>query len=66
MATNLALDDKLIEEARKLGKHRTKKAAVNAALAEYVRHHKPKRILELFGKVEFKPGWDPKKLRGKR
>jgi hypothetical protein len=26
MATNLALDDTLIEEAKKIGKHRTKKA----------------------------------------
>ena len=32
MATNLALDDQLIEQARVLGKHRTKKAAVTEAL----------------------------------
>jgi len=36
MATNLALDDKLVEEAKRLGKHRTKREAVNEALAEYV------------------------------
>ena len=32
MATNLALDDKLIAEAQKAGRHRTKKDAVNGAL----------------------------------
>ena len=37
MPTNLALDDRLIEAARRAGKHKTKKEAVNAALDEYVR-----------------------------
>ena len=32
MATNLAIDDELIEKARILGKHRTKKAVVTEAL----------------------------------
>jgi len=34
MATNLALDDRLIEEARRVGQHKTKREAVSAALAE--------------------------------
>ena len=46
MATNLALDDKLIEEARRAGKHKTKKSAVTAALAEYIQRRKQLRILE--------------------
>ncbi len=32
MPTNLALDDRLIEEARKIGGHKTKKEAVSVAL----------------------------------
>ncbi|MFA5905823.1 MAG: type II toxin-antitoxin system VapB family antitoxin [Desulfobacula sp.] len=36
MATNLAIDDNLIEEARLLGKHKTKKAVVTDALKEYI------------------------------
>ena len=36
MATNLDLDDKLIEAARRLGRHRTKRDAVTRALEEYV------------------------------
>ena len=60
MATNLALDDKLIEEARRAGKHKTKKEAVSAALEEYIRRRKQVRILEAFGKFEFDPGYDYK------
>ena len=60
MATNLALDDKLIEEARRAGKHKTKKEAVSAALEEYIRRRKQVRILEAFGKFEFDSGYDYK------
>lgn len=60
MPTNLALDDELIEEAREVGQHRTKKDAVMAALREYVQRRKQLRILELFGTVEFDPDFDYK------
>jgi len=60
MATNLALDDQLIEEARRAGKHKTKKEAVTAALDEYVRRRKQMRILDAFGTVSFDPAYDYK------
>ena len=60
MATNLALDDKLIEAARKAGHHRTKKDAVTAALAEYVKRRKQQRILEAVGSFDFDPAYDYK------
>jgi Arc/MetJ family transcription regulator len=60
MPTNLALDDRLIEQARRAGKHKTKKEAVNAALDEYVRKHKQMRILEAFGTITFDPAYDYK------
>ena len=63
MATNLALDDKLIEEALRLGGHRTKRETVTEALQEYVQRRKQLRVLELFGKVEFDPKYDYKKAR---
>ena len=66
MATNLALDDRLIEEARRAGKHKTKKEAVSAALEEYIRRRKQRRILEAFGKFEFDPAYDYKAERRKR
>jgi len=60
MPTNLALDDKLIEAARKLGGHKTKKAAVTAALDEYIRRHKQQEIIGLFGTIDFDPDYDYK------
>lgn len=67
MATNLALDDKLILEAQRAGKHKTKKEAVTAALDEYVKRRKQLKILEAFGSFEFDPGYDYKaERRGRR
>lgn len=63
MATNLALDDRLIEEAVKIGKHKTKKAAVTAALQEYVKLKQRLALLDLVGKVEYVEGFDHRKLR---
>lgn len=63
MATNLAIDDKLIEEARRLGKHKTKKAVVTEALEEYIQRHKQAQILDLFHKVDFDPDYDYKEQR---
>lgn len=65
VATNLAIDDRLLEEAQKIGGHRTKKATVTEALQEYIQHRKQARILELFGTVEFDPKYDYKKQRRK-
>jgi Arc/MetJ family transcription regulator len=66
MATNLALDDKLILEAQRAGKHKTKKEAVTAALDEYVKRRKQLRILEGFGSFEFDPAYDYKGERRRR
>lgn len=63
MATNLAIDDKLIEEAQKVGGHKTKKDAVNTALAEYIRHRNQLDILSSFGTVDFDPAYDHKAAR---
>ena len=66
MATNLALDDNLIEEARKLGGHKSKKAAVTAALDEYVHHHKQLELSRLFGALDYDPTYDYKAERRAR
>ncbi len=63
MPTNLAIDDRLIEQARKLGRHRTKKDTVNAALGEYIQRRKQRRILALFGTIEYEKSYDYKRER---
>jgi Arc/MetJ family transcription regulator len=63
MPTNLAIDDRLIEEAKKLGRHRTKKETVTAALDEYIRRRKQQEILSLFGTIEYEPTYDHKRER---
>ena len=63
MPTNLAIDDRLISEAVKLGHHRSKKDAVNAALDEYVRRRKQLAILDLIGKIEYDENYDYKRER---
>ncbi len=63
MPTNLAIDDRLLEEAQRLGHHRTKKEAVNVALDEYVRRRKQQKILSLFGSIEYDKNYDYKRER---
>jgi Arc/MetJ family transcription regulator len=66
MPTNLALDDRLIDEAVKVGNHRTKKEAVTAALKEYVQARKRRDILDLVGKVDYYDDYDSKRLRDRK
>lgn len=63
MPTNLAINDELLEEARRLGGHRTKKATVNEALQEYIDHRRQEKILDLFGQIDYDPDYDYKKQR---
>jgi Bacterial antitoxin of type II TA system, VapB len=65
MATNLAIDPKLIEKALKVSGERTKKAAVTKALEEFIARRDQKRVLELFGKFDWDPDYDYKKGRGR-
>jgi Arc/MetJ family transcription regulator len=66
MATNLAIDDRLLNEARKVGGHKTKKATVTEALTEYIQRRRQQRILDLFGKVSVDPKYDYKAQRRRR
>jgi hypothetical protein len=66
MATNLGLNDRLIEEAQRIGGHKSKKDAVNAALEEYVSRRKQLKILDLFGKIDFDPSYDYKAERHRK
>jgi len=63
MATNLALDDNLINEALSLGKHKTKKAVVTQAIQEYIQRRKQLEILNIFNSIEYEDTYDYKKQR---
>ena len=63
MATNLALDQRLLEEALRIGGHRTKKETVTEALQEYILRRQQARVLDLFGTIDFDPKFDYKRAR---
>lgn len=63
MPTNLAIDDRLLNEAQQVGGHRTKKDTVNEALREYIQRRRQAKVAELFGTIEFEPSYDHKKQR---
>ena len=66
MPTNLALDDKLLRAAMRIGRLRTKRETVNEALKEFVERRQQKRILDLAGTITFREDWDYKKDRRDR
>jgi len=66
MATNLSIDPELIERALKLSGERSKKAAVTKALEEFIARRRQKRVLELFGKLEWDETYDYKAERQRK
>jgi hypothetical protein len=63
MATNLAIDEKLLCEALRISGLKTKKDTVNEALKEYILRRKQGEIVELFGSISYAEDYDYKKLR---
>lgn len=57
MRTTLEIDAHLMEEAVRLSGKRTKAAAVEAALKEYVRLRRKALLLELPGRVRLEENW---------
>jgi len=60
MATNLQINNTLIQEALELGGHRTKRAVVEAALQEYVMRRKQLKLFDLFGTIDYDEDYDYK------
>jgi len=63
MATNLSIDNQLLQEALMVSGLKTKKDTVNLALKEFVSRRKQQEIIELFGKLDPDPDYDYKKGR---
>lgn len=66
MATDLAIDNALLEEALAVSGERTKKATVTKALEEFIARRRQKHIRGLFGQLEWDPAYDLKRERGQR
>lgn len=66
MPTNLAINDNLIEQAKIIGGHKTKKAVVTEALEEYIARRKQLQVLKLAGKIEYDEKYDYKALRKRK
>ncbi|MBI2073434.1 MAG: type II toxin-antitoxin system VapB family antitoxin [Gemmatimonadetes bacterium] len=66
MATNLAIDPALIDRALAVSGEKSKKAAVTKALEEFIARREQRRLLELFGRVDWNPDYDYKAQRSRR
>ncbi|MEW6114119.1 MAG: type II toxin-antitoxin system VapB family antitoxin [Thermodesulfobacteriota bacterium] len=66
MPTSLNIDPQLLDEAKRLGGHSTKRAAINEALREYIRRRKRLGALKAFGHFDFDPKFNYKEERKRR
>jgi len=66
MPTNLAIDDRLLDQARTVGGYRTKRETVNEALREFIQRRQRLELAKLAGKVEYDPKYDYKRERRAR
>ena len=63
MPTNLAIDDQLLNKAKRAGGFRTKKETVTVALEEFIARREQRKILRAIGTFDFRKDWDYKKDR---
>jgi Arc/MetJ family transcription regulator len=66
MATNLAIDEALLDEALSVGGYRTKRETVNEALREFIQRRQRLELIKLFGKIEYDPRYNYKRERRAR
>lgn len=64
--TNLAINDKLLEDALRVGGFSTKKDTVNAALQEFIERRKQREILALFGSIDYRSSYSYKAARARK
>ena len=65
MATNLSIEPELLEKALQVSGEKTKKAAVTKALEEFIARREQRKLLELFGRLEWNPDFDYKAERSR-
>ena len=64
-ATNVALDPDLLDRALEVGGERTKKAAVTLALQKFIARREQRKLISLFGALQWDPGYDTKSERSR-
>lgn len=65
MATNLALDPELLEQAFRLSGQPSKKAAVTLALQEFISRRQQRKVIELLGSLDWNDDFDYKAERNR-
>ncbi len=65
MRTNIVIDDRLMEEALKLSRYKTKKELIHKALEEFIQNRKRRDLRELKGKIKFDKKYNYKELRNR-
>lgn len=65
MATNLDLDPGLLNRALAVSGEKSKKAAVTRALEEFIARREQKKLLDLFGSLEWTSEYGYKKERSR-
>ncbi len=63
MATNLSIDNELLNTALEVGGLKTKKDTVNLALEEFIQRRKADEIISLFGTIEYDREYNYKNMR---
>ena len=63
MATNLQIDQSLLEQAKTLAGLPTKRETVNEALKEFIQSRLRRQLLQLRGQIEYFEDYDYKALR---
>jgi Arc/MetJ family transcription regulator len=66
MATNLAIDPRLLEEALAVSGVRTKKEAVTIALQEFIARRAQAKLVGSFGTLDWDESYDHKEDRSSR
>jgi Arc/MetJ family transcription regulator len=65
MATNLAIDPALLDQALAVGGLPTKKETVTTALREFIARREQRQLRDLFGTLEWDHGFDYKAQRSR-
>jgi len=65
MATNLSIDPALLAKAFELSGEKSKKAAVNKALEEFIARREQLKLREMFGQLEWSADFDYKRERSR-